>query len=187
MSAVALRTMTVPERRHAPKPDSAPTPQALRRGAISDLIALEALEQRAFSTDRLLRRSFRQFLTSPNAALLVAGVGRNLSGYALVLFRSGSDMARLYSLAVDPQHRGHGSGSMLLAAAEGAARSRGCRVMRLEVREDNAAARLYHRHGYRKVKRIARYYEDGSAAFRLQKPLQPSEAGLAERGETEIA
>src|ERR1043165_8800951 len=147
MSAVALRTMTVPERRHSPEGSMAHAPHVLRLGVISDLTALETLEQRAFSSDRLSRRSFRDLLNSPNAALLVAEAGKNLSGYALVLFRTGSIMARLYSLAVDPQHRGRGLGSMLLAAAEQAAGGRGGCVIRLEVREDNAAAaNLYRRH-----------------------------------------
>ena len=35
----------------------------------------------------------------------------------MVLFRPGSDLARLYSIAVDPRHSGRGIGSALLVAA----------------------------------------------------------------------
>ena len=38
----------------------------MRRGRVSDLDALLALENAVFTTDKLSRRSFRHFLTSPN-------------------------------------------------------------------------------------------------------------------------
>jgi ribosomal-protein-alanine N-acetyltransferase len=146
--------------------------EILRIGTLADLRALEVLENRAFSGDRLCRRSFARFLTSPNASLLVGAQAGVLYGYALVLFRSGSQAARLYSLAVDPSCRRCGLGTELLTAAEEAARSRGAGVMRLELREDNdSAANLYRWSGYRKIKRISRYYEDAGGALRLENPL----------------
>lgn len=138
----------------------------------SDLRALQAFEERAFSTDRLSRRSFRRFVHSPTTSLIVAEANRVLQGYALVLFRSQSRIARLYSLAVDPDSRGYGIGSTLLAAAENAARRRGADTMRLEVRTDNLrAAILYRAHDYRDVGRVPGYYADGAQALRLEKPL----------------
>jgi [ribosomal protein S18]-alanine N-acetyltransferase len=161
------------ERHHLDQESGALYPtDILRIGTPADLRALQVLENRAFSADRLCRRSFARLLKSPNASLIVAAQAKALCGYALVLFRFGSRTARVYSLAVDPLYRRRRLGSMLLMAAEEAARSRGADAMRLELREDNGpAASLYRGYGYRKVKRISRYYEDGGGALRLEKSL----------------
>jgi len=103
--------------------------------------------------------------------------GTRLLGYALLLFRRRSRVARIYSLVVDAGQRGRGLGRELLADAEVLARRRGARVLRLEVRDDNAAARaLYGAAGYREIARRAGYYEDGMDALRLEKPLAPVRA-----------
>jgi ribosomal protein S18 acetylase RimI-like enzyme len=144
----------------------------LRAGTPADLSALEALECRAFTHDRISRRSFLRFLSSPTASLIVADCDDALCGYALVLLRARSRRARLYSIAVDAGHAGRQLGAKLLAAAETAASGRGADIVRLEVCERNAAARnLYRRFGYRLVERLPAYYEDGRDALRLQKRL----------------
>jgi ribosomal protein S18 acetylase RimI-like enzyme len=144
----------------------------LRPGKPADLAALLALESRVFLTDRISGRSYRRFLSSPDADLLVAEQGSDLAGYALVLYRRGSAVARLYSLAVAPELAGRGIGSALLAAAEAAAIRRQCSSLRLEVHPDNPAAlSLYRRAGYRQFGRHEAYYEDGSDALRFEKPI----------------
>jgi ribosomal protein S18 acetylase RimI-like enzyme len=145
----------------------------VRTATPADLDALVALELSAFSGDRMSRRQYRRHLASPGAAVLVAEApGEGLLGSALVFFRKGSARARLYSIATAPAARGRGIGARLLAAAERAARERGCRALRLEVRVDNAAAiALYERAGYRRIGRYAGYYEDGADAWRYEKTL----------------
>jgi ribosomal protein S18 acetylase RimI-like enzyme len=145
----------------------------LRAGRPADVAELEALERRAFTHDRIARRSFVRFLASPGASLVVAEGDGALCGYALVLFRARSPLARLYSIAVDVKHAGRQIGSRLLRAAEDAARQRGSKAMRLEVREDNMSARnLYRVSGFRFIGRLAAYCPDGSDALRLQKLLK---------------
>jgi len=144
----------------------------VRAGIHEDLDALVTIESRAFTYNRLTRRSFATFLTSPRAALMVAAHSEPCIGYALVLFRSGSEVARLYSLAVDPVDTGRGVGSTLLTAAEKAACRRGSKTIRLEVREDNRPAiNLYRKFDYRIVGRRLRYYDDHGNALRLEKRL----------------
>jgi ribosomal protein S18 acetylase RimI-like enzyme len=144
----------------------------LRAGTRADIPRLEALECRAFTHHRLGRRSFARFLVSPNASLIVAEDNGALCGYALVLFRARSQLARLYSIAVETEIAGRRVGSRLLRSAEDAACCRGSRAMRLEVREDNTpAANLYRKFGYGPVDRLLAYYDDGSDALRLQKLL----------------
>jgi len=146
----------------------------IRPAAVADIDALAALEQRCFQSDRLSKRRFRYMLTKANAALLVDATGGALRGYVLVLFHAGTSLARMYSIAVAPEHRGAGLGEALLGAGERAALEHGCVEMRLEVRSDNEASiRLYRRLGYRQFGRYADYYEDHMDALRLEKLLVP--------------
>jgi [ribosomal protein S18]-alanine N-acetyltransferase len=146
----------------------------IRKAHRSDLVALVAIEDRCFASDRLSRRSLRYFLAVPNAALLVAEIRNAVAGYALVAFRKGSKIARLYSIAIDPDFRGRNLGLALLKGAEKAARAAAADVMRLEVRSRNRRAiALYERQGYRRCGRIEDYYEDGATAFCYEKFLLP--------------
>ena len=145
---------------------------AIRHAGGADLGAVEALETATFSLDRLSRRSLKYFLTVPTATVLLAETGRVLDGYGLTAFRKGSKIARLYSIAIAAHAAGKGLGRVLLAACEADAQARGARVMRLEVRPDNAAAiRLYQGMGYVQFGRIEDYYEDDTAALRFEKGL----------------
>lgn len=133
---------------------------------LADLLALESM----FPGDRLSARQFRRHLNSPRARVRVVEYAGAVAGYALILMRRGSAIARLYSIAVDPQWRGAGLGAALLDDALQAARGAGCLVLRLEVREDNTAAiGLYQRHGFETFGRIESYYEDACAALRMQR------------------
>jgi ribosomal-protein-alanine acetyltransferase len=145
----------------------------LRPGRIADLDALVALERRFFTSDHQISpRSFRRFLVSPKSTLIVAGVDGSVAGCVLVNYRKGSGLARLYTIAVDPNFRRRGIARRLLAAAEQDAKRRGCSVMRLEVREDDAGAiALYESSGYRGFGRRRRYYEGRIDALLFDKPL----------------
>ncbi|HET6520112.1 MAG TPA: peptidase C39 family protein [Geminicoccaceae bacterium] len=137
-----------------------------------DLDDLVAIEQAAFASDRLSRRSFRHLLSRGQARCILARVNDRAVGYALVLLRRGTSLARLYSIASLPESAGRGIGRALLAAAEAAALEAGCIAMRLEVRPDNGAAiRLYRRGGYREFGRFFDYYEDHAEALRFEKLL----------------
>jgi ribosomal protein S18 acetylase RimI-like enzyme len=153
--------------------DQANVVVATRRATPDDVKAIEALETRAFASDRLSARSLRDYLKSPAATVLVAedDAGR-LAGYAIVRFRRATSVARLYSIAVAEDARGRGVGEQLLSAAEDEARRRGDLFMRLEVRADNASAiALYERLGYKVFGRHLDYYEDHAEAIRLEKRI----------------
>ena len=146
-----------------------PTPRAAHAADLPGLLALEA----RFPGDRLSARQFRYHLGNPRARLRVLAEAGELRGYHLVLSRAGSRWARLYSLVVDPAVRGRGLGRVLLADAERQARALGCRGLRLEVRQDNAAANaLYTSAGYRRLTALPGYYEDGGDGWRLASELR---------------
>jgi len=151
----------------------------VRKAERGDIDALVRLEHSVFATDRLSRRSLLRFLRSRSAEVLVAAENGALAGTVIVLFRSHSVVARLYSIAVAPHVAGRGAGLMLVDAAEAAAMERGCRLMRLEVHHANhAAIALYRKSGYREFGRHRRYYEDGADALRFEKRLVPDAAAL---------
>src|SRR5581483_6560157 len=90
----------------------------IRRGEAADLDALLALENTAFTVNRLTRRGFRRLLAVQSAALLVAEEKGAFAGYALTFFRRNSAIGRLYSVAVVPAAAGRGIGQRLLEASE---------------------------------------------------------------------
>jgi ribosomal protein S18 acetylase RimI-like enzyme len=144
----------------------------VRRGTPDDLAALGAIESSVFPGDRLSRRSFRRLLSSPSAVTLVAVAEHRILGYAILLLRKSSSVARLYSLARMATEGNRGVGTALLEAVEREAAARGALQMRLELRPDNEGARaLYERHGYVVFGRTADYYEDHADALRMRKSL----------------
>ncbi|WP_370153237.1 GNAT family N-acetyltransferase [Ferrovibrio sp.] len=143
-----------------------------RTARTADLDALVALEERCFAGDRMSRRSYAAALRNPRALLLVIPGDTSLLAAATAFSRADSPAARLYSIAVDPAARGAGLGRRLLQAMETALRRRGAGALRLEVSTGNKSAlALYRKSGYGIIGRIARYYEDGSDAWRLEKRL----------------
>lgn len=147
-----------------------PTVQ-LRDARPADLPALLALEA-GFPGDRLSARQFRHHLANPRARLRIAEGGGAVLGYHLLLLHRGSGQARLYSIAVDESARGLGLGRRLLKDAEAQARAAGRHGLRLEVRQDNAAANaLYLAAGYRQLAALPAYYDDGADGWRYGREL----------------
>lgn len=150
---------------------------SFRAARKSDLTALSELEQRCFSSDQLSRRSFSHFIQSTQANLSVmeqteAGQTRIL-GYLLLLFRRGTNLARLYSIAIDPDFRGRGLAKLMMIEAEAQARLREAAFLRLEVRIDNKiAVELYRKAGYHPIAKLPGYYEDGGEGVRLEKSIR---------------
>lgn len=145
----------------------------IRPALRGDLDQLDQLERASFDGDRLSRRNLNHMLRSEHADLIVADLEGRIGAYALVLYRSGTNLARLYSIAVDQEWRGKGVSAQLLEAAEQRARERDSAFMRLEVSVDNQSAiRLYERSGYHRFGRIETYYENGSDAWRMEKTIR---------------
>jgi ribosomal-protein-alanine acetyltransferase len=146
----------------------------IRRATPDDLDALVSIENRSFTIDRFSRRSFRYLLTKANAVSLVHEHEGKMSGYVILTFNTGTSLARLYSLAVDPAFRHLGIGTALITAAEQSALEHECIALRLEVRRDNSnSIRLYKKLGYKEFAVLPDYYEDHMEALRFEKHLVP--------------
>jgi ribosomal protein S18 acetylase RimI-like enzyme len=144
----------------------------VRPATPEDLDRLVEVETASFELDRLSRAGFRRLLRRPSALVLVEeeSDGGPLRGVAVLLFRRGLVVARLYSLAVLPAFRGRGVGAALVDAAQSHALERDCLILRLEVREDNAGAvALYERLHFQRCGRTEHYYADSAAALRFER------------------
>ena len=149
----------------------------IRRAKIDDLAMLVRLEER-FLTDRLSRANLRRLLRHGHASVWVCEQDGVLAGNAVVLYRRGTSVARLYSLVVHPDYLRRGIAQALLVVTESEASERGCRELRLEVRPDNLPAiQLYRKGGYAVTGKAGKYYEDGTDALRMRKCLGPVTGG----------
>lgn len=146
---------------------------SLRPVLPSDLDALVVLEKMCFDVDRLSRRSFRHWIQADNCAFIVAESEGRLVGYSLIIFLRGTILARLYSLAVDPDFRSFGVARKLMMAGEKLAVEEGRLFLRLEVSVKNQSAiRLYESLGFQLFGIFRNYYEDHNDALRMQKCIR---------------
>jgi ribosomal-protein-alanine N-acetyltransferase len=145
---------------------------ALRRMRWWDVERVLSLERRLFPQDGWNAEQFWSELAGVPAsrhyvvAELAAGDhpspagGPALLGYAgLFATRHTADVQ---TVAVDPNAQGAGVGAALLTALLDEARGRGVGEVLLEVRADNEAAqRLYARHGFERIGVRRAYYQPG--------------------------
>ena len=148
-SCRATRRVHIRRRAHDCRPPSERCRPGPSRAGPGDLDALAALEHQVFATDRIAGAASAACSPRRVRGCSAAECDGAFAGYALVLFRRNAGVARLYSIAVAPRFSGRRVGAALLDAAESAAMERSCTVLRLEVREENAAAvALYRKSGY---------------------------------------
>jgi ribosomal protein S18 acetylase RimI-like enzyme len=144
----------------------------IRLATTKDLDQLIAIENSCFETDRLSKRSFMRFIKPGAHDLLVIESESQVLGYVLLLYRAGTNLARLYSLAVAMDAQGRGLSKELLSAAEKTAQERHCAFLRLEVNVNNQRAiSVYRQDAYKVIGTIEDYYDNGDDAIRMEKRL----------------
>lgn len=132
----------------------------VRRAVLSDLPALVSLENTCFAIP-WSEESLRRDLAENPAARYLAAVAPDgsLAGYAA--FWSVLDEGQITNIAVAPAWRRRGLGRMLLEAVVRQAQAEGLRLLFLEVRPSNLAARrLYESAGFQPAGRRRGYYAD---------------------------
>jgi len=131
---------------------------AIRPARRDDVDDIAAIERRAFS-DPWSANSFRALFGNPIVHFAVAedAVTGRILGYVVAWFVV--DEAEIANLAVSDDARRAGVGAMLLDHAIMTAERRNGRVVFLEVRESNVAARaLYASRGFEVAGRRSKYY-----------------------------
>jgi ribosomal-protein-alanine N-acetyltransferase len=145
----------------------------IRKADLSDLKNLITLENKCFETDRIPVRNFRYLLKSHSSTILLIENTDSLLGAAILLERSTTQKVRIYSFAIDHEHRNKGLAHRLHDACVNFAVQQHCSALTLEVRIDNAPAlAFYHKQGYQLIKELSAYYADGMSAACMEKILR---------------
>lgn len=137
--------------------------ERMTEGHLSEVLAIE---QASFS-DPWSEVMFRQELEEdPGRYPVVLTVNSQVIGYGLgwiVL-----DEFHLGNLAVRPDMKGRGYGSLILGRMLKQVKLKGCRTASLEVRASNQTAiNLYHRYKFKEIAVRKKYYQDEDALVLL--------------------
>ncbi len=145
----------------------------VRRAHRRDIPEITEIEELAFPKSPYPTYVFLYTLSNNPEGFLVAEVHGRVVGYVIFEVRRWLNEGHIVSIAVHPEHRRCGIGTILMREAERRIRERGCDVVRLEVRESNfPARRFYERLGYRVERREPGYYQDGETAVIMVKRLR---------------
>lgn len=95
------------------------------------------------------------------AVVILVGQDEDMQDVSWKYIVADSEVCVLHLLVVSPQHRGKHLGSALVERCLKEASRLGCRVVRLDITQENTPARhLYMRHGFEFVGTYELYYED---------------------------
>ena len=143
---------------------------SIRLLRLSDLDRILEIERASFGKDAYDRNLFAGFYHKCGDLFLLAERRSKVLGY-IVTCISG-DRAELVSIAVDPAERGKGAGAALLESTLRRLRRRSVGRFGLMVRVTNVPARaFYEKYGFRKLRTVRSYYEDGEDGLLMTKDL----------------
>ncbi len=149
----------------------------IRKAMTQDIEGILMLENTCFTYDQMSRTTIRSFIKKKSADVFVAEMDKSIIGSLTMLYRANSDKARLYSIAVLPDHRNLGIAAALCHAMEHNASQKELAAIILEVKMDNVSAiRFYEKHGYHAFDQYKNYYDDGCDALRMIKTLNQDNA-----------
>jgi ribosomal-protein-alanine acetyltransferase len=142
----------------------------IRRAASGDLDRICQIEEASFRQQAYDRKLFAAYLSKCGGLFLVAERHDKICGYLLSCLRGTS--AELVSVAVAPEIREKGAASALLESLLRRLRRHGTARLHLVVRVNNWAARaFYEKYGFRRLRAIPGYYEDGGDGVAMSRPV----------------
>jgi [ribosomal protein S18]-alanine N-acetyltransferase len=147
---------------------------AIRPVRQRDLDRILEIEAASFGADAYERNLFAEYTRKCGGLFLVALWGTRVCAYSITAVspRGTGKRAELISVAVDPAWLGRGAASALMESTLRRLRRRGITRFGLMVKVTNRRAlALYEKFGFRKLRRVARYYEDGADGLSLAKDL----------------
>ena len=130
------------------------------------------IERASFGRGAYPRALFEELRAEPGSIFLVGRSEGVIAGYILGCVRGES--GEVISLAVRPSARRAGVGAALMQALLQRIAAAGAARAYLVVRTDNDTAILfYKRFGFRRMRRLTGYYEDGSDGWLMRRALAP--------------
>lgn len=145
----------------------------------TDMDRLLQIERASFGAEAYDRKLFAEFHHICGELFLVVVSRRRVCGYIITAVRGrmAPDRAEIVSVAVEPQFRGQGAASSLMRSTLRRLRLRGVTGLSLMVRESNQTARrFYERYGFRKLRRVRGYYQDGEDGILMSATVAPPDA-----------
>jgi ribosomal-protein-alanine N-acetyltransferase len=131
-----------------------------------DLDRILEIERASFGLQAYDCKLFAYYARRCGDLFLIAVKEGKICGYMLSCVRGAR--AELVSVAVDPARRQTGAGSAMLRSTLRRLRLRRVEWLHLMVRIDNhSAIEFYEKHGFRRVRRVRGYYEDGGDGIRM--------------------
>ena len=139
-----------------------------------DIERILEIEAASFGSDAYDRNLFAEYTRKCGSLFLVALRGTKVVAYSITGISPNrvGQAAELVSVAVDPAYTGKGAASALMDSTLRRLRRRGVTRLRLMVKITNRRAlAFYEKYEFRKIRRVARYYEDGADGLSLSKDL----------------
>jgi ribosomal-protein-alanine N-acetyltransferase len=147
---------------------------AIRPVRQRDLGRILEIEAASFGADAYDRNLFAEYTRKCGDLFLVAEWGSKVCAYSITVLSPGAagNRAELVSVAVDPAFLGKGAAAALMDSSLRRLRRRGVTRLGLMVNVMNfRALGFYKKYGFRKLRRVARYYEDGTDGISMAKDL----------------
>jgi ribosomal-protein-alanine N-acetyltransferase len=146
----------------------------VRRVRLRDLGRILEIEEASFGADAYDRNLFAEYTRKCGGLFLVADWGNKVRAYSIAALspRPTGNRAELVSLAVDPAFLGRGAASALMDSTLRRLRRRGVTRLGLMVNVMNfRALGFYKKYGFRKIRRVSNYYENGADGISMAKDL----------------
>ena len=147
---------------------------AIRQVRRHDLDRILEIEAASFAADAYDRNLFAEYTRKCGGLFLVADWGSKVRAYSIAVLspRGRGNRAELVSLAVDPAFLGKGAASALMDSTLRRLRRRRVTRLGLMVNVMNfRALGFYKKYGFRKIRRVANYYENGADGISMAKDL----------------
>ncbi len=144
--------------------------RAAHRSEAKEIATMSRLQVEHGLNWRWTAAKVRRQIEDRETMVLVASIDGELQGFAIMKF--GDMEAHLLLLAVEPKSRRQGIGTRLVRWLEKSCATAGMQNIRLEVRASNSSAvKFYEDLEYRRMGRIAAYYDGREAAVVMIRSL----------------